>query len=260
MNTSAQPLAGHGIVITRPEAQAGALAEELGKLGADIILFPTIAILPASDAAPLARALAQLDVYHYAVFVSANAVAHVLPRVAQWPASVRALAPGPGTAAALRAGGVPDPIVPASTYDSEGLLALPQLADVAGKRVVIFRGGGGRELLGDTLESRGAQVEYVSVYRREKPQQDLQLLMTAWQAGRVGALVVTSSEGLENLWDMLGPGGRAALSDTELFVPHPRIAGRARKLGLSRITLTEGGDAGLRAGLLHYFSKQAQHT
>jgi uroporphyrinogen-III synthase len=78
---------------------------------------------------------------------------------------------GPGTARALQAHGL-DSIITPDGQDSEALLALPQLADVAGKRVVIVRGVGGRALLADTLRARGAQVDFMECYRRMRPRAD----------------------------------------------------------------------------------------
>jgi len=249
----ARPLAQRGIVVTRPEGQAAALARALAELGANPIVIPTIAIEPPADMAALDAALAHLASHDFAVFVSVNAVEQLLSRVRSWPASVRALAPGPGTAAALAAGGVADTLVPTTTYDSEGLLALPELRSVAGKRFVIFRGDGGRELLGETLVARGATVDYVSVYRRAKPAGGGEVLIAAWLEGRMDAITVTSSEGLENLWDLLDGPGRKALRATPLFAPHPRIAQRAHSLGVAEVVTTAAGDAGLIAGLVEYF-------
>ena len=70
---------------------------------------------------------------------------------------------------ALARHGIHDVISPPLRFDSEALLELPQLTDVNGRRVIIFRGDGGRELLGETLAARGASVEYVSCYRRGRP-------------------------------------------------------------------------------------------
>jgi len=54
--------------------------------------------------------------------------------------------------------------------DSDGLLALPQFVEVAGKSVVIFRGAGGRDVLRDALLARGARVvAQVDCYRRARP-------------------------------------------------------------------------------------------
>jgi uroporphyrinogen-III synthase len=140
--------------------------------------------------------------------------------------------------------------------DSEGLLALPELLDVAGKRIVIFRGDGGRELLRTALEARGATVVQVECYRRAKPQSGAAGLIDAWRERRVDAVTLTSGEGLDNLWTILGNEGRAHLAATPAFVPHPGIAERARALGLRQVIVTPPADAGLLASLLEYFAQQ----
>jgi len=247
---AAGPLAGLGIVVTRPARQAAGLARKLAALGSAPIVFPAIVILPPADRAPLDAAHATLHECDFAFFVSANAAEYGAP--ARWPPRVVAFAPGPGTAEALVACGVPDVRVPATTQDSEGLLALPELREVAGKRAVIFRGEGGRELLADTLRSRGARVECVACYQRAAPVAGAQGLVEALREGRAHALTVTSSEGLDNLWQALGDEGRALALRLPWFAPHQRIVARGRSLALTMYE-TGPGDAGLIAGLLKSF-------
>ncbi len=230
------------------------LAEQVAALGGTPIIFPAIVIAPASDPAPLARALREVDRYDFAVFVSANAVLHALAGAPPWPAHVVALAPGAVTAAALQAAGVATVRTPVVGADSEALLALPELADIAGERIVIFRGNGGREVLGAGLRARGAIVEYVECYRREKPQSGAAGLAEAWSEGRVGAVTITSSEGLENLWDVLDAATRTRFARTATFVPHSRIAEKARALSLAHVVVTAPNDAGLLASLVEYFA------
>ena len=69
-----------------------------------------------------------------------------------------------------------------------------------------------------------------------------------------GTMVVTSSEGLRNLHDMLGAAGRHFLEPTPLFVPHPRIAATARELGLPSVVLAQPLDAGIVATLVQHFA------
>jgi len=145
----AGPLEGVGIVVTRPQRQAAALAKKLAAVGATPLLWPAIVILPPRDRASLERAHETLATYDIAVFVSANAVEFGAPDPSRWPSSVRVFAPGPGTAEALSAVGIAGVRIPLTTFDSEGLLALPELRHVEGARAIIFRGQGGRELLGD---------------------------------------------------------------------------------------------------------------
>jgi uroporphyrinogen-III synthase len=221
------PLGGLGVVVTRPARQAAGFAGKLAAVGATPIVFPAIVILPPADRAPLDAAHASLPGCDFAFFVSANAAEYGAP--AQWPPRVIAFAPGPGTAEALAACGVPDVRVPA----------------------VVFRGEGGRELLADTLRERGARVDCVACYRRAVPSSGTQGLVEALREGRAHAITVTSSEGLDNLWQALGDEGRALARRLPWFAPHPRIAARGRALGLT-MHETGPGDAGLIAGLLEW--------
>lgn len=257
MNTASGPLAGIGVLITRPARQAAGFAQKIAALGGAPVIFPAIAILPPVDRAALERAHAALPECDCAIFVSANAVEYGAPDPQRWPARLVAFAPGPGTAEALAAVGIAGARVPATTFDSEGLLALPELADVRGKRVMIFRGDGGRELLGATLAERGARVEYVACYRRAKPQGGVAGLAEAYAAGRIHAITVTSSEGLDNLWELSDATMRSAWRARPTFAPHPRIVARARELGLE-VVATGGGDAGLLAGLLEWAASRSE--
>jgi uroporphyrinogen-III synthase len=247
------PLRGAGVVITRPARQAAGLAREIAALGGTPLIFPAIVILPPADQAALRAVHWDIGHYDVAIFVSANAVEYGVGDPDAWPVRIMTLAPGPGTAAALAALGVGNVRVPTSTMDSEGLLALPELESVAGKRVVIFRGDSGRELLRSALEARGAQVTQVECYRRARPE-GVAGLVEAWRERRVDAVTITSSEGLENLWAILGAESRGYLAGTPVFVPHPRIAGHAQALGLREVIVTPPADSGLIASLLEYFA------
>ncbi|MEO8302985.1 MAG: uroporphyrinogen-III synthase [Betaproteobacteria bacterium] len=254
---STGPFAGLGILITRPARQAAGFARKVAALGGTPVIFPAIAILPPADPSVLSRVHAGLATYDIAIFVSANAVEHGAPDPRQWPARIAVFAPGPGTAEALAAVGIPDAHTPVTTFDSEGLLGLPDLIDVRGKRVLILRGDGGREHLGDTLRARGAEVDHVACYRRSKPRSGVTGLAEAFRDGRIDAVTITSSEGLDNLWTLADEAIRASWRASPTFVPHPRIAAHARGLGLS-VVETAGGDAGLVAGLLEWSAAQPQ--
>jgi len=251
------PLAGRTIVVTRPLAQAGPLADAIVAAGGEPLVFPLLEISPATDPRPLAEALTRLADYRLAVFISPNAVDYALPAIlarGPWPADLLPAAVGQGTVRALAAQGVLGCVAPTERFDSEALLALPELAAglIGGRRVAIFRGDGGRELLAETLRERGAAVDCITCYRRSAPAAGQAPLLEAWRAGHLDALTVSSSEGLRYLVDLLDAEGRDFLHQTPLFVPHARIAENARALGLSKIILSEAADAGIMAALGAY--------
>jgi uroporphyrinogen-III synthase len=246
-------LAGVGVLVTRPVRQAGPFAQKLGVLGARPIVFPAIIVLPPDDRSALARVHGELARYDGAFFVSANAAEYGVPQGVAWPVNVPVYAPGPGTAAALTDLGVADVRFPAEDHDSEGLLALPLLQKVSGKRFAIFCGDGGRELLGDTLRARGAVVDYISCYRRAAPTSG-EGLIALLTRGEADALTLTSSEGVGNLWNVLDLASRECLRRLPTFTTHPRISAAARERGLVVIE-SAPGDMGLIGGLLEWFSR-----
>ena len=257
MTAAAAPLAGRGIVVTRPVQQAGTLAARIQAAGGNPILFPVLEIVDTADLRPLINVIKRLDEYQLAVFISPNAVVRAMKQVAacrSWPASLRVAAIGKGSVRELERFGINGVVAPDRQFDSEHLLELPELLSVAGQRVVIFRGDGGRELLGDTLMARGARVDYVECYRRARPQVDVTPLLEAWDGNTLHAITMTSSEGMRNFYEMVGEPGRAQLCGTPVFAPHPRIAAVARELGCRRVIDTAPGDDGLMEALQRHFA------
>jgi len=253
-----RPLSGRHIVVTRPAGQARHLADAIEGGGGTAVLFPVLAIHDIEDQAPLVAIAACIERFDLAIFISPNAVTRALTAITArrpWPANTRVAAMGKTSERELAHFGLTEVIAPSGRFDSEALLELPQMRDVAGQRVVIFRGDGGRELLGDTLTARGATVEYIECYRRGKPSLDAAPLLKLWARGELDAIIATSSEGLRNLFEMVGSLGQTWLRTTPLLVPHQRIAEAAAGLGLISVVTTEPGDDGLLAGLIAHFAK-----
>lgn len=244
-------LAGRTVLVTRPAHQAAALVRTIQSAGGETFVFPALEI-EAAPAADLSASLAQLATADIVIFISPNAAQFGMAAAQVLPAASRIFAVGPGTARVLQAQGIQDVITP-DGQDSEALLALPQLQEMAGKVVMIVRGVGGRPVLADTLAARGAEVHYLECYRRVRPQADAGPLLARWRAGGIDAVTVTSAETLHNLAALLGEAGAPWLTATPLFAPHEKIAEAARRFGIAQVIATPGGDAGLVEGLINWF-------
>jgi len=250
------PLKGVGVLVTRPAHQAGNLAELIERAGGRAILFPTLEIFDTQDMNPLSEVIERMEQFDLAIFISPNAVNKAMNRIREkrtWPQGLRCAAVGKGSAKELERLGCEGALVPQGRFDSEALLALPELQDMAGKRVVIFRGEGGRELLGDELIRRGAELTMVECYRRGKPVSgDVGLLLKQWDRGEIDAITVTSGESMRNLFDLVGKLGQQWLKKTPVFVFHENIAEVARELGVEQVYVTPAGDEGLLSGLIEW--------
>ena len=255
------PLAGLKILVTRPQGQAQGLMDKLTALGATPIHFAAIEILEPRDTTALKSLMGRLAHYDWAVFISPNAVSRALNMLRSmnldWPPGVRIAGIGRGSARELKRLGFTDVLVPTGRFDSESLLSLDPMQNVAGLKFIIFRGEGGRELLGDTLEARGAHVEYAECYRRGAPTADVSALLRQWARLGLDAITLTSVEGLHHLYDVLGQVGQRWLTKTTLIVVGPRLKDACLALGLEGpIIVAEGADdEALVAALLTWRTK-----
>lgn len=182
------------VLVTRPAGQQQALASMLEQAGVQVSWQPSLVI----EALPLSPAeqacLEHLDRYHAVVLISRNAADIAMPLLRQrwpaWPAGVHWLAVGEATARVLRDAGL-SPESPAAGFNSEALLAMPMLNDLAGKRVLLLRGEGGRELLAPTLRTRAEALDEIVLYRRSCDTR------FRWPAEPVDVVMVTSQQGWE---------------------------------------------------------------
>jgi uroporphyrinogen-III synthase len=269
------PLKGRGVLVTRPAGQAERLCQLIADAGGEPVAFPTLEIRSSAD--PEAARALLAERWDLMLFVSRNAVdygvelfpADLHARLSaarqraagsdigseasseagsetgsetrsETGAEARPLlgAVGRATAAALRAQGLEPDLVPARGFDSESLLALPELTQVSGKRALILRGDGGRPLLGETLRERGAEVAFAEVYRRVIPDIDVSTELSAWRE-RLGFITVSSDEVLHNLIEMLGPSHRAWLLSMPLVVISDRGGATAMQIGFRRVAVAE---------------------
>ena len=247
-----KPLTGIGIAITRPIDQAKKLSALISEAGGTPILFPLIEITPLADYSQFQAVISDIKDYDWAIFISSNAVQNGMPRLVKvgTPASLKFAAIGPVTASELQSFGVKDVLTPLShvqdgdeskvRFDSESLLTLPEMTNVAGKKILIVRGVGGRDVLAETLKARGAQVTFAECYQRINPQTNCNLLAQLWAEKKLHGIVVTSSEAMRHLLDLAGDA--EWLRNITLFVNHTRIAELPLQFGLKVLVAVAPGD------------------
>lgn len=248
-----QSLLGVRALVTRPAGQGDALVAAIRKAGGEAVALPLIRISPLGDEdAPLLsasqRILAQLESFDIAIFISTNAVgftfATLQERGLALPSGLRCLAVGGATAARLREAGIAC-ASGTTAMNSEELLQLPALADPGGRRVVIFKGRGGRELLARELAARGALVSECALYRREAPQLSAPELAQIIAREQINVLLLSSGDALENLLGLPGVGATGTIgAQLRCVVPGQRVAAQARRAGLNKLHIAANATDG----------------
>jgi len=254
------PLTGLSFAITRPTEQAKKLAELIKNAGGTPIIFPLIEITMLDDYVLFDRVISEITQYDWAIFISSNAVQNSMPRLIQkfgLPEKLKFAAIGPITADELKNFGIKSVLTPQNRFDSEALLQLPEMQDVENKKIIIFRGVGGRELLADTLKQRGAIVNFAECYKRINPQNDCKILEKQWIDKKLHGIVVTSSEAMRHLIDLAGK--ENWLKKIPIFVNHARIAEQSLSLDLQIYIAKTAGDEAMLQILISTLSPQGLH-
>lgn len=264
------------LVVTRPSGQASALIEALqetiahtassderdGQL-AQIIALPLLTIVPKSDPVVAVAIRATLQTADLAVFVSPNAIECTMRLLGEdWQSIAKRPIPigvvGQSSYHALERHGIgaeantPTPIwMPTHPmqWDSEGLWDTMKghFPSWVGRRVILFRGDGGREWLADQLQSVGAHVEAIAVYSRIPLSESSPLWEKALNANTDDVLwILTSSEAVRHLGAVLKQQGRQDyLASASALCPHPNIASSAQEIGFTTVLQCHSGDAAL---------------
>ena len=267
-------VASRRVIVTRPVLDAGEWVQQLQHNGFAAEALPLIEIAAASSAASrqaITQAWQGIGSYAACMFVSGNAVrfffeqkmapAHdsrglpAINNVASrefepLPPNLRFMAPGPGTAAALLAAGVPGgqidtPPLDADQFDSEALWKRVGQRDWRGRRVLIVRGvtgqdgqssqapalSSGRDWLSRQWGAAGCGVDFLGVYERRAPVWRPEQVQRARLASADGSVwLFSSSEAVHHLAAMLALQGvdwhRAVAIAT-----HPRITATVRSMG-----------------------------
>ncbi len=237
------------VIVTRPAAQAGTWMHRIQSAGIETALIPALEIIPLEDIEHIAAikdAVQGLDAFRFLIFVSQNAVALAFDWIEdywpQFPRGVECLAIGAKTAAAIReridvlTAGITQDSTHA-TMTSEELLSSACLQDVGDKKILIFRGAGGRPTLYDELRRRGARVQYCELYERKLPEASLATLMEAKIDPYGDILTIFSGESLENFHFLLDKAKIPAWQKIPLVVPSARVGKQAREFGFERIAV-----------------------
>ncbi|HEX5960048.1 MAG TPA: uroporphyrinogen-III synthase [Rhodanobacteraceae bacterium] len=231
-------LAGTRIAITRPAGNGGTLARGVRALGGTPLLLPGASLRPPPDAAAARQALRTALACDVAIFTSPAAV-RFARRLASLRGHARVLAPGAGTLHALLRAGRTGATAPARE-DSEGILALPALRSVAGKRIGIIGAGGGRGLLERVLLQRDAVVVHAYVYRRSPARLDRRHADALRRNTRQPLYVLLSSaEALANILAGMPADAHPALLSGTAVASSVRLAAIARKAGFARVLRAE---------------------
>ena len=258
-----EALAGVRVLVTRPQHQNATLVELIEARGGSALCFPLIDIAEPRDPGPALATIQRLDEFDWMVFVSRNAVDRglaLLAGVGGLPSSARVAAVGAATASALEQAGVESVLRPAAGASSEALLALGEFSpeSVAGCRVLIFKGEGGRELLAESLSKRGARVTYAEVYRRIQPRADAGEVIELGLQGGIDVIVITSAESFDNLLVMAGERGEPWLHASAYVVVSERVAQRVQASGVRvpAIVAACAGDEALIDALVEWRNRE----
>lgn len=241
------------ILVTRPDGREKHLCKIIEQVGGQVIHYPVFTINPppALEIEAFKHLYKQLHDFDMAIFISPTAVEQSFLYFPDLPRFLTIVSIGSKTSKALQQQNRHVDLE-APEHNTESLLQMLafQKSNIQTQRILIFRGTGGRPLLGDSLKQRGAQIRYIETYRRQIP---LQPPLTKQQLKTLSAITISSNEGLDNLITLMG--NPKLLFDMPLVVPGQRAATLAHQYGFKIIiTAKNATDEAVLHALTLYFS------
>ena len=225
------------LVVTRPQGQADDLVTALQSV---VNPLTTVEQLPLLQIYPMSTKTLPDEKFHGVIFISGNAVNYFFRAIDPLDsrlANSLYLAVGENTAQCVLQQSGRAAIFP-QQMNSEGLLALAELSQVAGQNWLIAKGEGGRSAIRETLESRGARVFELDLYERKLPDFSVQQAIIKRQQDNP-LWLITSAEALTNLFRILGLQSQPD-HQTAVIVSSDRLAALASQKGFTIIDQSAG--------------------
>lgn len=242
------------ILITRPAGREKHLRKLIEDTGGSVVHYPAIVIQPPAqmEIEQLKLLRTSLHSFTMAIFISPTAVEQSQIYFPVLPEHLRIVSIGSKTTMTLEQQGIAVNLE-ATAHDSASLLTMDefQMPQLQGQRILIFRGNGGHNLLGDTLVNRGAQIRYVETYKRVTPAHKP---LSIKQINSLDAITISSNEGLDNLVTLMED--PSLLIDVPLVIPSQRAYKLAKQHGFRQIISAENAtDEAMLDALSRYFSQ-----
>lgn len=227
-------------LIARPVGKADKMLAELAKIGINYLYQPLIEIcqLTINDADK--QLIQRADAL---IFVSISAVSCLQSQLDGNLINADLYAVGDSTAEAISQWLGRSVCVP-QDQRSEGLIGLAEFKQLAGKRVVVLRAEGGRELIKQQLLAIKADVHYVLNYQRQALALEGSALYQQWQQAGIRCIVVTSNEILQQVFKLMPVSAHVWLQSLDWILVSPRMQQKALQLGIAtnNITLAENAN------------------
>jgi len=232
-----KPLFGHRVLVTREHAVG---FEPLAELGAEIIEFRTIEIVPPDDWTELDRAIEKIDSYTWLIFTSANGVKFFFQRLIDKDRDIRELkgvnicAVGTKTASAIRNYGIKVDLVP-EKFSAEGLIEVftkDSEQGLKGIKILLPRAETAREVFPRRVRELGGEIDVFTAYKTVKPEVHGKRLKRFLKEGKISIATFTSAATFNNYMEIMGEDALGLLKDVIIAVIGPVTAKAVEDAGL----------------------------
>lgn len=232
---SASSLHNRCILVTRPSPQGEALCKAIEAEGGNAFYLPTLKIIPPRNPLLQQKKIEALSRCDFIIFTSQHAVLQSAPWILAKGKAIlqkpQIICVGGTTALTAKKLFLSNPLYPSCHWQSEGVLNLPALHHVRGKKIALIRGEGGRQLLKQELKKRGAVVISILAYRRMITRRTLAKV----HVEKIDISIVTSNDIMRNLKKIMGQKQWSILAQKPMVVVGERMRKTAQELGVSRI-------------------------
>jgi len=232
-----KPLFGKKVLVTRARVQSDSFVELLQEEGAEVVVFPTIEIVPSKTFRELDNAVKEIGTYDWLIFTSVNGVRYFFERLRKKKQDLRSLkeikiaAIGGKTALAVNKQGLHVDLKP-HEYRAEGLIDKFKTIDLRGSRILLPRAKVARSILPTALKKMGAVVNVVTAYETKKPNsKDIKRVEKILKNGPIDIIAFTSSSTVINFFSIFGM-SKTKFSRSKIACIGPITADTVRQIGI----------------------------